>query len=515
MKLSRLALLALFAHFSVAKLAAQEQQHIHADGYPCSMSHEDGLLVKARMLENRRLVEAGLLNPNRRSITYIPVAIHNVGNTSGQGFVSVENILAMLCDVNNDYADQDVRFYIKDSIRYLQNNNIYNDAMSFGAALAMNNNKVGGTLNIYMSPTVNNRVASYYTPIGDYVFLIDSEVNGSSNTATHEIGHFFTLNHTFYGWEGRDVEAEFPNAAPTTISGTPVEFASGSNCQTAADGFCDTPADYYSDRVPCPYSGSAKDPNGVPIQPDFSNYMSYAFNSCVTNFTVEQKAAMRADLQSRGWNSLPAPPRAGATSPNAVMAYSPSVLLGIETPVDIRLTWSADAQADAYLVFLERTLLGTPVESVFTTVIYGDTSLLFNSSIFTVPSGNAEYSWRVRPFNNHNTCGGYSQYFNFRTRGDIPASTNEALRERMDLRVVPNPVSGTTARFLINMPEVQEGASLELYALDGRLISRQKGLALQLGDTALDMDISQLSAGIYLVVLHTASGTIQQKLIKQ
>ncbi len=85
----------------------------------------------------------------------------------------------------------------------------------------------------------------------------------NTGTFTHEMGHFFSLPHTFEG------------------SGT--ELVDGSNCDTAGDGICDTPADPYVAGDPienyidgdCNFFNTQTDANGDFYTPDVGNIMSY------------------------------------------------------------------------------------------------------------------------------------------------------------------------------------------------------------------------------------------------
>ena len=97
----------------------------------------------------------------------------------------------------------------------------------------------------------------------------------NSRTFAHELGHFFSLLHTFEG------------------SGT--ELVDGSNCDTAGDGLCDTPADPYVAGEPlenyvdsdCKFINTQTDANGDYYNPDLGNIMSYyECGSC--GFTWEQ-----------------------------------------------------------------------------------------------------------------------------------------------------------------------------------------------------------------------------------
>ncbi len=106
-----------------------------------------------------------------------------------------------------------------------------------------------------------------------------ADLNGISNATTssivfrkdcvnagvfaHELGHFFSLLHTF--------------------EGSGAELVNGSNCATEGDLLCDTPADPYvaGDPLPqyvngeCIFINEKTDANGEYYTPDVGNIMSY------------------------------------------------------------------------------------------------------------------------------------------------------------------------------------------------------------------------------------------------
>jgi hypothetical protein len=503
----------------VAVGTAFQAQAQHAPHKGCSVGLEDGALIKDRMMRQRTAAQ----NMPRQSNflpTYIPVAVTSVANTSGQGHADVSDVMAMICDLNADYNDQNVHFYLKDSIRYRQNNNLYNDAGSFNSALYMAQNKVANALNIYISPTVQNAVASFYSPAGDYVFIITDVADGTSNTATHEVGHFFTLPHTFYGWEGVAYHDTYQGInAPNTVGGETVErvarTGAGNNCATAADGFCDTPADFISDRWPCPYVGSqgvlAKDPVGVDIDPAENNYMSYYFDACVTTFTAEQKAAMLSDLQSRGWANLPIPTPNNVVSGADIVATAPindQVVLANGSNT-IMLQWQPLTGATMYQVQLERLLLGQPVGIIFNTLVIGRNNYTFNTSTLPTPpaTGTHDYRWSVKPLNNLNTCANYSAFSTFKTSrtADPLAVANNISAQGLQLQISPNPVENQQVRLLINS-EKNTQISLKIYSPDGKICAQQQKENLVEGSNVIMVDAFGLAAGLYVVVLTDEKG---------
>jgi hypothetical protein len=99
-------------------------------------------------------------------------------------------------------------------------------------------------------------------------------------THSHELGHYFNLEHTF--------------------EGNGIELADGSNCETAGDGICDTPADPYVYPSPpenyvdggCHFIYMGLDANGDYYDPLTGNIMSYYPKECGCGFTHGQLKKM-------------------------------------------------------------------------------------------------------------------------------------------------------------------------------------------------------------------------------
>ena len=467
------------------------------------------------MLENRRTIPQAAVDQfvNSRATKYIPVKVHVIGNSNGEGYVSIDNVLKMICDMNEDYASQDIRFYFKDvttSIRFANNQNVYNDGASFAAQSYMISNKSPNCMNIYVSQSVNNQVASYYTGFGDFIFMLN-QMTADGGTGSHEAGHFFSLPHTFYGWEGVDHTQYANNNVPSSVSGSTTErtarSGSCSNCASAADGFCDTPADYYSDRIACSHNLGIKDACSVPIAPESSLLMSYFADNCVDSFSPEQKNAVAADILSRGWNTLTSPNPSNVVSGSGVTATSPAN--GANVPLsDVTITWSPVTGATAYVLVVQRTLFGTPVEDVVKTIVYGSNSYTIPQAMLAQPR---TYSWKVKPFNQLNTCSAYSSTFSFNTTS-LPSGLETNFSESAELRILSNPVNSPMAEVLINVPQ-EMVSGIKIYAMDGKQVANIENVQLFAGDNVQLLDVSTLNAGMYMVVVSTEKGSLQQKLM--
>jgi hypothetical protein len=247
----------------------------------CGISAETAALIKERLMENRRnfSTQEVLDLTSGRTITYIPVSFHNVAeNAAGNGKTSEATILSFLCGLNALYADQDVQFFIHNAIYNRISTFIYNNASSSTSRNQMLSYRVSNTLNLIIGSSINNQVASWYDGQGDFVFLLQSMLTAEAVTEGHEIGHFFTLPHTFYDWEDQTATTLYPSGIippsctvphPWFGSFTPERVprtGPRANCTTAADGFCDTPADYFSDRLNCPFP-AFQDCDSVPFNP--------------------------------------------------------------------------------------------------------------------------------------------------------------------------------------------------------------------------------------------------------
>ncbi|TVR77056.1 MAG: T9SS C-terminal target domain-containing protein [Chitinophagaceae bacterium] len=314
---------------------------------------------------------------------YIPVKVHIVGNDIGGGYYRTSNLLNAFCNLNQQFEETGFLFYIYEDINYINNTSLYEHTSFWGPhTFVIQNNIVSNVANMFF---VNNPAGAcgYYAGSIDFIAINNSCAGSGNSTIAHEFGHYFSLPHTFFGWEGGNTP------------GNP-ERVDGSNCATSADFFCDTPADYIATRWNCPYTGSLTDPTGTPINPDAANFMSYSFDACQEYFSNEQMHAMNTYLLNQRSNLLNhAPPSIDSLEKTTII--EPADGQTNLFPNFTQFRWNSVEGATHYHVLISRYI--NPNISNIDTVITDTTFIVTNLD----PNINT-YRWSVRPYNSAYTC---------------------------------------------------------------------------------------------------------------
>lgn len=508
----------------------------------CGTTIADQAIIIDQLVENRKNIKQADIDAfkNGRTVTYVPITPHNVGY-QGDDYTPIGNIYDMICDLNNNYAGHNIQFYLYDTIRFVDDYHIWDNPQggtSFNKMRNGNIYKQYNTVNMYITKSVNGPASSWYSPTGDYVVIRQNMMApGKSATETHELGHYFTLPHTFYGWEGVDADATYgPGNAPTTINGWPVERVtrgSGSNCNSSADYFCDTPADYYSDRTapPCNHTPSVKDPTGATLNPDERNIMSYFADACVDSFSNQQAAAVQADIVARSnsaSNNRPNWTQWASTAPTTTATVT-EVGMNHIFPADgavfplsgstTNFDWSAAAGATFYIVEVypaTPTGVYSGAGPIWSKVVRNADAINIPNTVFTdlfIGFNWSRFAWKVRPLNDYSTCTDFTLYTFFEIGTPVGVQDVEA-RRIMSMEVNPNPVVGNSTTVVINSNEEIEGA-IQLYSIQGQLLAEQPSQLLTTGQNRIEINLNTISAGTYMVVVQTERGALHQKLIIQ
>lgn len=241
--------------------------------------------------------------------TCIPIRVHIVRHSDGTGGVTMQAINEGLAELNQYYLVAGIEFYLcGETPDYLDNDTFYEFEDSEENAMANAAVEVNNALNLYFVNTITipgfgNAAGYAYFPFNSIIstrVIIDFTYANFSNTMVHEMGHWFSLYHTF---EGTSNGPNTSNAENVARPPSP-----NANCSDHGDLICDTQADpgftgsaSTWDWATCSYIGTATDANGELYTPDIDNIMSYYPSQCQDPyvFTPEQYTRIEQGLISR------------------------------------------------------------------------------------------------------------------------------------------------------------------------------------------------------------------------
>lgn len=478
----------------------------------CGTSIEDQLQIRDRMFQNREKME-NLIFPRSGAIRYVPVNVHLVAKADGTGRSKLTSVFESLCAVNEIYLDQEIQFYVR-NVNFVNNTALYdNPSSDLGASWARsisNSNRNG--LNFFIAKVARAEelgVLAFYSPNGDYVVtgvhqsqLLPRE----AHKIAHEFGHFFSLAHTFFGWEATTYTCATPTPKTVSYAGSiwDVEYVDRAkrvngtlNCKIAADGFCDTPADYnlgFGWNGGCNYVGCAKDPDEVLLDPMERNIMGY-FLSCLDSFTTEQKAAINRDYLSAGRSYLRpnfTPLGSVVGNPVIVDPQANSVTSGFNS---VKLDWEPLANATHYFIEIGETVLTNKNRNFLTRRT--DTTL-----VDLLPG--KKYAWRVIGYNANNFCITPSNALFF-TTGQFPVATTDPQASLIYVNAYSSQANQLVLEVNIDR---QSSGLLEIFNLEGKRITSER-LELESGSNTSTIYLE--SKGVYLYRLSTPDRVLSGK----
>jgi hypothetical protein len=488
-------------------------QHNHE--HICGTTIEDQLLLEAKA---RLAGPSKYESAQRLDKIYIPIKFHIVTKGDGTGGVKHSAILDMLCKLNQDYEPWEMVFYPKDGTDYeiLENSTAYNDPR--GNENLFRNRKDDSAVNVFVTGDIQEpqgqvgNILGYYSPSNDLIVSMLNQFNLTSNTMSHEMGHFFTLRHTFFGWEGEPYapslhgnQVNFLNAPGTNI---PVELVDRSNCDVAADRLCDTPPDYnFGIRSPqanppgisngCGLTAEVKDRNGDVIVPMANNQMSYFDNCPEFLFTNDQYDQMLKNYNSELRDFLKS-----TYVPNETLAdgtptiTSPSSGDTYDEFNNVTIEWEAVDGADHYLIEIQNS-------SDYRAYYSNEPQI----TIYDLEPDINDYTAKVFAFNDGNTCNQPSQRVFFETGDNVSNTVDQNIFE--DVTISPNPAQNNT--FISIISNRSENIRLNIFDTTGKLMQSSE-LKISSGITHQRIDLSNFNSGIHIVQINSEKGKVSQKL---
>ncbi|NNE15434.1 MAG: T9SS type A sorting domain-containing protein [Saprospiraceae bacterium] len=457
---------------------------------------------------------------------FIPVQIHIVADNDGSNTITQDEIISKMCILNDRYLDTEMHFYLA-GINEIFNTRL-NHQPGIGSSISViRNAKNDDAMNIFLvneilDENMNRTGAGGYYSGGssnDFIIMLQSTPGNDGYTMEHEIGHFFSLSHTHYGWEG-DLSGNPNHTTPegydpdfygdtvtiqivtgsTQAPDVLVELVDGSNCTTAGDRICDTPPDYGFGQACscCTMQWDVWDRNGDKIEPMMDNVMSYSDGCNPYRFSPDQISTMQTDFES---------PFRRYLRTNEVFEYTP-----ITSEVDIIAPQNFDVYDNFDGVLIE----WMPVENAeyYKVYISGAQSLAYETSDTELyiqdlmPS--APYFVDVRAFNKFGTGCQTSTRRLFDTG---PGSTAVNETEHInDVHIYPNPVAQYRDLKINLNASKQLSASLKLHDINGKLIEKIN-TTFAVGKNEAIIPSTVLNTGIYILEIETQEGIITEKII--
>jgi hypothetical protein len=278
----------------------------------------------------------------------IPVVFHVLKRKNNTGNVTNQQIFDQITVLNEDFkalagtpggpgTNTQIEFFLAtedpngnptSGITHHKNNTWFQDGGTYYNSVGWDTNRY---LNIYTN-TAGGSLGYAYVPSGggvvgqtwDGVRLHYATIGrpapygppyNQGRTATHEVGHYLGLYHTFDGG-----------------------CASTSGCYSNGDLICDTNPEQAPNYSPCSRSTcGSSDPT--------DNYMDYSDDLCMDNFTSDQTRRMRCTIENFRFNLPDLPSLPGQAS-------NPSPADGASNAsTSSSLSWSAGSGADSHDVY--------------------------------------------------------------------------------------------------------------------------------------------------------------------
>ncbi len=447
---------------------------------------------------------------------YVPVTFHLVAKNDGSGRIKTKFMLQQMAVLIDDFKKKGMYLYLDEaSWNKIDKTSIYLNASSFENSIV--GYKDPNAVNIFIcenadTPGGVGTTLGYYSPSGDFVIIRINDVENTTSSLTHELGHFFSLPHTFYGWEGVfgiynwqngwDPDQFGGKVTMTTAPGSnvEVEVVNRDNCTTAADRICDTPVDYNFgfQAQECEWKKTVLDRNDDLIDPQENNFMGY-FGDCNQYiYTQGQTDVMRANFESPERSHIRRDYIPDTTHIDSDNYTTLSPEKNSVTPFfnEVFLDWEDAPGASHYLLTL--------TNSDGTLEYVTDKSDLLVTDL----EPNTFYFWEIYPFNEGYTKAETISSF-FKT-GNVSAVKETQLISKVN--TYPNPVNaGQDVTISMDIAKNLD-VNVSMTDVTGRVIYAQS-TSMSAGFNTYTIPTHQMTSGLYIIRLETEDGAIVKKVL--
>jgi hypothetical protein len=500
--------------FCISTTLLSQQNH------SCQTKTDDNSLSQIEQFSNYYYHQNGKFKKNGTTRKVVSITLHLVSDDDESRRLSINRAFKLVCELNELMDTANLFFFVND-VKFIKNStwnadatNHYSDFSNLKEDNTINVFLVGNTSSadlcgVYVGTAVNQGNA------GGRDIIAVSATCANASTLSHEIGHFLSLPHTFYGWENRGTAGSTGNAPNFA------ERVDNSNCSTAGDKICDTPPDYLYARWSngnCAASGTVSlviddanasveltDPNGVEFTVDGTNIMSYSSNDCMTYFSEDQIEAMHFNLET----------------------YRSSYILENidETPIQETISVISPLATDT-VPFNEATLSWNPVLGATHYLVQVNyvpsfaTGLMVAEEITTSTSidifnlePNRTFRWRVIPYHGAHTC--ENAFVKSFFVGDFSVGENEyAIDEIAKLNLYPNPTE--INRKLTLKIYAKEALDIDFTILNsiGQVVQNGQ-MNLTKGNNFIKIQHGSLGKGIFILAIRKEQQMIIERFVVQ
>lgn len=484
----------------------------------CGLTPEDHVLLMERLIANKETYEAAPVQTRSSIVKYVPITCILVADDNGNGRAREEQVLEQIASLNQYYAAQELIYYI-DEWRYKDHTLIFTDPTHPTSIFQMRLIKDPNAMNVFVTQSAQTDgglgvTLGFYSPQNDWIVIRKDEFNGFNNTLAHEGGHFWSLEHTFNGWDCTSYDPD-EHGNPVNILWSPcngslrIELMNGSNCQTAGDLICDTNPDYNfgygwsSGGDQCaPYTQQVRDSNGDLIDVEEQNQMGYFISCDDYFFTPTQQSLIQTDFFSaaRAYLRRSYVPDQDPVENSIVYNYPVN---GEETSTfdNVEFDWEDEPGATDYLVIVDRSSSFTFVPKRFRV----------QESFLTIDelTPNVNYFWKVWPYNESVTGAGWGPTQTFRT--GLSSGVKEISSvNRFD--VFPNPVRDQSEISIVLESSLAFEAEITLYDLTGEVAWYSSTEQIIAGkENRMSIPTERLSPGLYFLTVQSSEGGIETK----